>query len=195
MITENVGMAQEFTGTRLSTKRIATVMIASFGFYAIYWMYLTWKQLRSERDVQHFPVWHALGFLVPEYSLLITYQHARAIREVSLGAGLVPRVNAWVAAGLVASAGVSLGVQILLLAFGVLSGLSELATVLALDAIDMALMLVLELWMQRDLNDYWSVVNDNGSRHAPVGIGEMVTVLLGLFIWVNSTIKLVGLID
>jgi len=170
-------------------------MIASFGFYAIYWMYLTWKQLRSERDVQHFPVWHALGFLVPEYSLLITYQHARAIREVSLGAGLVPRVNPWVAAGLVASVGVSLGVQILLLAFGVLSGLSELATVLALDAIDMALMLVLELWMQRDLNDYWSVVNDNGSRHAPVGIGEMVTVLLGLFIWVNSTIKLVGLID
>ncbi len=96
---------------------------------------------------------------------------------------------------MVASVGVSLGVQILLLAFGVLSGLSELATVLTLDAVDMALMLVLVLWMQRDLNDYWTVVNDIGSRHAPIGIGEVVTVLLGLFIWVNSTIELVGLID
>jgi len=54
-------------------------------------------------------------------------------------------VNPWVAAGLVVIVGVSLGVQILLLAFGVLSGLSELAIVLTLDAIDMALMLALVL--------------------------------------------------
>ena len=90
--------------------------------------------------------------------------------------------------------GVSLGVQILLLAFGVLSGLSELAIVLTLDAIDMALMLALVLWMQRDLNAYWDVGEDNAVRNAPIGIGEVVTVLLGLFIWVNSTIELVGLI-
>tara|TARA_B100000809_G_scaffold265319_1_gene323780 strand:+ start:2283 stop:2597 length:315 start_codon:yes stop_codon:yes gene_type:complete len=103
-------------------------------------------------------------------------------------------VNPWVAAGLVVIVGVSLGVQILLLAFGVLSGLSELAIVLTLDAIDMALMLALVLWMQRDLNAYWDVGEDNAVRNAPIGIGEVVTVLLGLFIWVNSTIELVGLI-
>ena len=156
---------------------------------------MTWKQLSSERDEQHFPVWHALGFLVPEYSLLITYQHARAIKEVSVRAGLVPTVNPWVAAGLVAAVGMSLGLQILLLAFGVLSGLSELATVLTLDAIDMALMLALVLWLQRDLNAYWATVKGSSSRHAPSGIGEVVTVLIGLFIWVNSTIELVGLIN
>ena len=49
--------------------------------------------------------------------------------------------------------------------------------------------------MQRDLNVYWATVNDIGSRHAPIGIGEVVTVLMGLFIWVNSTIELVELID
>jgi hypothetical protein len=103
-------------------------------------------------------------------------------------------VNPWVAAGLVVIVGVSLGVQILLLAFGVLSGLSELAIVLTLDAIDMALMLALVLWMQRDLHAYWDVGEDNAVRNAPIGIGEVVTVLLGLFIWVNSTIELVGLI-
>jgi hypothetical protein len=139
-------------------------------------------------------VWHSLGFLAPEYSLLITYQHARAIQGVARRRGLVPRVNPWVAAGLVVIVGVSLGVQILLLAFGVLSGLSELAIVLTLDAIDMALMLALVLWMQRDLNAYWDVGEDNAVRNAPIGIGEVVTVLLGLFIWVNSTIELVGLI-
>jgi hypothetical protein len=41
MITTNVGTAQEVTRTRLSNKRIAAVMIASFGFYAIYLFYLT----------------------------------------------------------------------------------------------------------------------------------------------------------
>ena len=48
--------------------------------------------------------------------------------------------------------------------------------------------------MQRDLNAYWDVGEDNAVRNAPIGIGEVVTVLLGLFIWVNSTIELVGLI-
>ena len=35
MLTANVGTPQEVIGTRLSDKRLAAVMIASFGFYVI----------------------------------------------------------------------------------------------------------------------------------------------------------------
>ena len=116
----------------------------------------------------------------------------RAIKVVSVRVGLIPRMNPWVGAGIVATVGVSLGLQIMLLAFGVLSGLSELATVLTLGAIEMTLMLGLVLWLQCDLNAYWGKVKNSGSQQSPVGICELVTILPDLFFWVDSKIELVG---
>ena len=74
--------------------------------------------------------------------------------------------------------GVSLGLQILLFVNGIWNGFGELAAAVTLDAIDMAL----TLSSLRDLNVYWDMAKSNDSRQASIGIGEVVIVLMSLFI-------------
>jgi len=73
------------------------------------------------------------------------------------------------------------------------SGLDELTTLWiarVLDAVDTALLLALILWGQRNLNVYWDARTEGKMREAPLSVGEVAAVLIGLFIWTRSLLTM-----
>ena len=58
-----------------------------------------------------------------------------------------------------------------------------------------ALLLALVLWGQRNLSIYWEAGAQRPEKEAPIGVGEVVTILVGLFIWVRTLVTLAALLS
>ena len=76
----------------LSAARVLFLAVLSFGLYQLYWFYLTWKQLASETDEDHYPVWHALSLFVPIYNLFRVHRHMSVIKELASRSSVVLHV-------------------------------------------------------------------------------------------------------
>ena len=178
----------------ISPARIAVASVLSFGFYSIYWHYLTWKQMGRDGDA-HRPVWHAIGFVVPFASLAINHRHASLIRVRSAEAGNEPSVRPRVITAMVFAVGSSLLAQILFLNLNTLdSELTELVIALSMDAFDTLMLMGIVLWSQRDLNGVWRMGPGELSREARLGIGELAALGVGGYFWFRSISCLVTLI-
>ena len=178
----------------ISPARIAVATVLSFGFYSIYWHYLTWKQMGRDSD-GHRPAWHAIGFVIPFASLVINHRHASLIRLRSAEAGNAPSIRPRVITGMVFAAGASLLAQILFLNLNTLdSELTELLIALSMDAFDTLMLMGIVLWSQRDLNAVWKTGPGELSRETRLGIGELAVLGIGGFFWFRSISCLITLI-
>ena len=139
----------------LGIERVILFSIFTAGLYFFYWFYLTWKQLDSETDDNHYPVWHALSLFVPIYGLLVFYRHMEVIRDTSIRAGvatnLVPRLAVALAIVSAVLDGTSTAVE------------SAIATV-ALVLISIAFYIAIAAWGQSSLNRYWQWVASGRPR-------------------------------
>ena len=160
---------------RINTDRVIFASLLSAGLYLVYWFYLTWKQLATETNERHYPVWHALTLLVPLYSLYRMHEHARVIRELAAHKS----ITSTVAPGL---AVVLLGLSAALdwSSFRV----TDYATLIVLSIVTTLLTTTLIVTAQGGLNRYWERVWPDTLTDARVGVGEVVLVGVGLIIWI-----------
>ena len=161
---------------RLGLWRVGIVGLISLGWYLLYWFYITWKQLADETDERHYPLWHALGLLVPVYNLFVVAQHMNRIKRLAAHAGLSPAL----------SPGLAVGLWLVIGALGLSSVWSNNVGMIlilgGLGAISTASLLV---WAQASLNQYWVKARGLSLSDRPIGIVEVLLVGLGLFNWVS----------
>jgi hypothetical protein len=78
-----------------------SLTMATFGLYAFYWLFATWRELKRESgDTSMHPFWHMLGIaIVPIYGWIRFYAHMRTIRAFGTMAGaastLSPGLCVW----------------------------------------------------------------------------------------------------
>jgi hypothetical protein len=150
---------------------VALLTCITFNLYFVYWAFMTWREIKSERDDSRMrPFWHALAFVVPLYSLVVAYQHARAIRDLAphRGSRLRMRPWLWTAALLAAD---------LLLIVLLLAPTSYLELILG----SMVPMVVMIAWGQLALNAAWQGL-PGGYRKATIHPLQWLGILvLGMF--------------
>ncbi|MBI2855320.1 MAG: zinc ribbon domain-containing protein [Chloroflexi bacterium] len=167
----------------LGSTRIVALTMVTTGAYLLYWLYLTWKQLRSETGEEHFPVWHALTLLVPVYGLFRLHKHVQVIRDLALNAQVETSLSPGLAVLLVVLNG--------FLGLGS-GGVDNLATILVLEFISLALVSTVIVWSQTALNGYWTRGRGDALRWMPLQTGEKVLIALGVLIWLRLLISILS---
>ena len=161
---------------QISIGRVLALSVVSLGLYFLYWLFFTWKQLANETQDLHYPVWHALAFLVPVYGLFRIHRHMTVIRDLAVGKGVDTPLEpglAMVLAGLW-----------WILAFAGVGGLSVSVAIL-INIVALALIAVLAVWAQATLNRYWWRVKGTDLLEVPFGRMEKVIVAIGLLNWIS----------
>jgi hypothetical protein len=159
---------------RIALGRVILVSVLSGGLYLLYWSYLTWKQLASEATEKHYPVWHAITLLVPIYGLFRMHRHVTVIQGLAANAGLatslspVVAVVLWIVSNVLSWSSLKITEPVALIAVGLLT--TALTTALIVMA-------------QEGLNGYWGKVKGASLQDTPIGVGEVIFVLLGLALW------------
>ena len=151
----------------------------SAGLYLIYWFYLTLTQMDSETGEEHHTVWHALSLLVPIYGLFKMHGHIKVIKGIVEGAGLVAALSPDLAVVLF-----MIGNALDWSSFRV----DDTAALLVMGVISAALSTTLVALAQNSLNQYWEYARGTGLREARVGVGEVIFVILGILIWVGTSL-------
>ena len=162
---------------RLGLGRVVVVSALSAGLYVVYWFYLTWKQLASETTETHHPVWHALSLFVPIYGLFKMYHHVKVINGLVEGAGIVTSLSP--------------GLAVVILMIGNALDWSSIrvndtSALVVIGLISTALITYLVASAQSTLNQYWESVRRADLRDARIGVGEVVIILVGLLVWVDT---------
>ncbi len=158
----------------LAIGRVTLLSILSGGLYIFWWFYVTWKQLATETDEEHYPVWHGLSLGVPIYNLFRMHRHVSVINQLAVGARSTIFLTAGLAVVLwMVSSAVSFS------SFRV----DEPSALVAIAVLDTALTTTLIVMAQRTLNQYWQSAKGPNLREAQIGLGEVVFVLLGLLVW------------
>jgi len=164
------------SNVRLGRNRVLLDCVLSSSFYIFYWFYLTWKQIGEATGNPHRPVWHALGLFVPIYGWFVVHRHLRTIKELQDTAGIKTTINAGNLLALFIIANILTGILI---------RLENMAVVLVLDIISVALIIVFLVRSQNNLNSYWEHTKGRQLTEARIGVGEVIFVLLGLLYWVS----------
>ena len=174
----------------LSLNRVLLMTVLSGGLYLFYWFYLTWKQYRDYTGDEAYPVWHALTLLVPIYNLFRTHAHARTYRalmwEYELPCSIRPGW-AWVL-GLIAILASNLSWR------GYISQsvgpepltLGAVVFFLILDLISMAMIAILLVHLQSNINRYWHSRTNGRVRSARIGVGEIIFGIIGVLGWLST---------
>lgn len=164
---------------RLPLRRVLIMSVVSAGLYLLYWFYLTWRQYRDSTGLKAYPVWHALTLFVPIYNLFRIHAHMRAYSEAMSAQNLVSTISpGWAVVAVLASIIVSY--------FEWWSGPNtqlEAQVNAVLSLVSVAIVALLLVWVQSNLNRYWSHVQDN-SASAPFGVVEVILAVIGILIWV-----------
>ena len=161
---------------RISTERIILVTALSAGLYVVYWFYLTWKQLDSETDEDHYPIWHAVTLLVPIYNLFRMHEHVRVIGELAARQGVTAVIAPFLAVVLLIVSN-SLGWSSL--------GIDDSGVLIFLGVLSTTVTATLIVAVQRVLNLYWERARPpDAITDARVGVGEVVIVVLGILLWI-----------
>ena len=64
-------MHEDKVARRLAERRVGVSALLSHGFYVYFWFYLSWQHLKEETGREYYPLYHALGMLVPGLNLYI----------------------------------------------------------------------------------------------------------------------------
>jgi hypothetical protein len=160
---------------RMEAGRLIIASVFSGGLYIFYWLYITWKQLAKETEEEHFPVWHALTWVVPVYQLFRLHRHTTVIQSLATGAGVPTTLNPSTMVALaLASTGLGM-VSLLAVSPGVL---------MLLGLIGIAVTTTIIVWSQGALNAYWVTRHGDKLRSAPIGAAEGLIVLFGIVVWI-----------
>lgn len=155
---------------RYSLWRVGILTLMSFGFYQLYWMYVSWKHLATEMPGKDFhPTSHALSQLIPIYGLVVLYQHFSFIKVIQEKAGIRSSLNP----GLVVVLSIaSLGIVVVDVSLDLFN-----STVLTYSYPIIPTAIV--LWGQANLNEYWGKTAPSHLRSAGTGPGEIIVSALG----------------
>ena len=163
------------SAVRISTGRVILVSVLSSGLFLLYWFYLTWKQLADETGEEHYAVWHALSLVVPVYGLFRMHAHVRIIGELAVHQGVTSTMAP--------------GFAVVLLAVSNVLDWSSIrvtndAALIVLSIISVVLTAALIVTAQEGLNSYWEkVLSPHSLSDVPVGVAEVVFVVLGIILW------------
>lgn len=174
----------------ISLGRVLLMSVLSYGFYLLYWFYLTWKQYRDHTRTEAYPVWHVLALSVPIYGLFRTHAHVRSFKELMLNAGLSTNLSAGGAVLLMLVNGV-LGIIGLAAQSGSGDFSGELTRETALAStvvslIGIAIVTGLILHVQGNLNRYWASLGNLRVTNARVGVGEVLFGIIGVLAWIAT---------
>ena len=176
-------------GLRISLPRIILLTILSYGLYALYWTYITWKQYRDHSGETAYPVWHALAQLVPIYGWFRFYAHVRAYERLMEGQGT--RNNLRIRA--------VMGIVVWVTLLGLVSAVDESyvsgIVSVSIDLVRILMATAVICWVQFNINRYWaerhwSSPEGPGVRRAPVGKGAIALTCVGAMIWIYIIIVL-----
>ena len=169
---------------RYSLWRVGILTFVSFGFYQLYWMYVSWKHLATEMPGKDFhSTSHALSQLIPIYGLVVLYQHFSFIKVMQEKAGIRSSLNPGL---VVVFSIVSLG--IVTVDF-LLDPFNSAVLTYSYPIIPTAIV----LWGQASLNEYWGKTGPSHLWSAGTGPGEIIVSTLGgvivLLIVIGSVIS------
>ena len=169
-------------GCHISLARIVLLTVLSYGLYALYWTYITWKQYRDHTGETAYPVWHALAQLVPIYGWFRFHAHVIAYKDLMERTGTPDSLRIMPIMGIV--------VWVTLL--GLFSATNTFAT-LIVDSIRIVMAIAVICWIQLNINRYWSSLESMErwqgkdyvlSRHARIGKGEILFAATGAIFWI-----------
>lgn len=183
----------DLEGYQISVTRIYVMFILSFGVYYIYWMYRTWKQHRDHTGAIAYPVWHALTTFVPVYNFFRVHAHIKAYRRLMDDRGLTSNLEPGMVVGRVLGVLLVVLVQLILSFLVLVSSFSfeetQLFVQVAGDVIGLIAVVALA-WIfatvQEGINSYWAVTDTSLAQTARIGKGEVLVVVIGLFIWAGT---------
>ena len=178
-ISEPQGAVTGGNALRLSVTRLVVLSVVTSGVYVFYWLYLTWKQLQSETNDVHYPVWHALTLLVPVYGLFRLYKHVRVVQELAMRAGVEVSLTPVMAVVLVVLNGLLVVTS---------RGVQSWGVIVILTLIRLGLIATVIVRVQATLNRYWSSIKGESLESVPIGVGEVRFVLAVLFIQLTLTV-------
>ena len=157
-------------GTLITNFRIVTLCAITFGAYIIYWMYLTWDQLDSQTKNDHYPVCHALTFLIPVYGLFRIYHHMQIIQQLALKSGIETNFSP------------KLPVTLIILNFilAVTSyGVTTPVTIIVIEIIQITLIITALIIAQDTLNNYWIAIRQGSNvQKTPFTPKEFVFIVI-----------------
>ena len=176
-------------GLRISLPRIVLLTMLSYGLYALYWTYITWKQYRDHTGETAYPVWHALAQLVPIYGWFRFYAHVRAYENLMEEHGTRNNLRIRAVMGIVVWATL-LG----LVSAADDSYVSGIVSV-SIDLVRILMAVAVICWVQFNINRYWaerhwSSPEGPGVRSAPIGKGAIALTCVGTMVWIYVIIVL-----
>lgn len=154
---------------RIGLTRIVILLIATSGVYVLYWLYLTWKQLQDETKDIHYPIWHALAFLVPIYGLFLIYRHVATVQTLAFRVGVTMQISPSMAATMA-------GLDWLLAASSL--RVDSIGIFMTLHLIRFALITTIAISTQTTLNRCWSNIKGESLQNLPMRNGEVGFVVL-----------------
>ena len=160
----------------LSSTRLIVLSVISLGIYYYYWGYITWKQLQSETQEVHYPVWHALSLIVPVYGLFRIHKHVSVIRGLAAKSELETSLSPDLTFVLMA---LNFALGFTPLAFG---GAATMLTVFA-AILSLTISTTVIVWAQAPLNRYWANVRGDTLSYASIAAAEVAVVILGLLLF------------
>lgn len=151
---------------------IGVLTLSTFSLYVFYWLYTTWRELKTERsDPQMYPFWHVLAMFVPIYNLFRFHAHIRTIRELAQSHRVPTSL----------SPGWCLVVWMIVGAIGMTSfrlSLRGIETPVWLDYGTTVALAAILAWAQSTLNTTWHAA-PRGVAPTRVHPGEWVTIVIG----------------
>ena len=173
-------------GLHIALPRIILLTILSYGLYALYWTYITWKQYRDHTGETAYPVWHALAQFVPIYGWFRFYAHVMAYKNLMENQGTQNSLRPVPIMGIVVWA------TLLTVFINATVPYSLVSTILDLISILMAIVVL--CWMQFNINRYWATlywtsIDSSPARHARIGIGEVLLTIPGVIIWILTILN------
>ena len=112
--------------------------------------------------------------LVPVYGLFRLHRHVELIQNMAHESEIATSLNPKLVVLLMALN------QILGLTS---SGVQNLAFLLLVNFISLALIATSIIWTQATLNEYWYVSGVQNEKEMPIQLGEMVFALIGIILW------------
>lgn len=131
-------------GCRIALARIVLLTLLSYGFYAPYWTYVTWRHYRDHTDETAYPIWHALAQFVPIYGWFRFHAHVMAYK------GLMAKQAMRNSLRIVPIMGIVVWVSLLGLVEGSIPSVS-----LAIALVRIFMAIIVLCWVQFNINRYW----------------------------------------
>ena len=164
----------------LSLGRVLGLTAVTFGLYQVYWLYVTWKQLASETEDAHYPLWHTLAILfVPVYGWFRLHKHVAVITKLARAQGVDTTLSPLLAVFMWFLSSV---LQALTLQ------LEDPGTALGVSLLALALLVAFLVWAQMPLNAYWERVRRPLSA-PPLAVFEIILLALGVFSWLSLLLQ------